>query len=136
MSVCNITLNKVRAKLLKSASTPFYLCVFLYVFVCVRLPACGVPACVCVCVRVRVCTCMCVYVHVRVCVCVCVCMCVRMCMRVRICVCVPTCVCVSVCVCVHAQVCYLRQGYGGCMTAPPPASRWSPRCAGPGARGR
>ena len=49
-----------------------YVCVFMYVWVYVRV---GLCACVFMCVCVNVCVCLCVFFYVCVDVCVCMCVC-------------------------------------------------------------
>jgi hypothetical protein len=67
---------------------------------------------VCVCVWVRVCMGACGFVSLYVCVlCACVFGCVCMCVCMYVCVCVCVCVCVRVCVCVcvcdDVHVCFV-----------------------------
>ena len=48
-----------------------YVCVCVWMFVCMHVCVCMRVPCVCVCMRVP-CVCVCVCMHVCVCVCVCV----------------------------------------------------------------
>ena len=106
---CPNTFDNIILPFVKVALALIYLCVCLFVHVCVGVLGCA-QACMhahvilCVQAFVHMCmyvsACMCACVHVCVCVCTCVCVHLYVCVRVTVHVCVH--VYAFACACVHA----------------------------------